>query len=145
MVCALPSKTHTVSRPRVLVAEHNRTMRDHVGQVLRNNCEVVGIVSDASAALGECRHLRPDVVLLDISMGKISGIEITQQLRDSGYNGWIVFLTVHEDHDFVNAALAAGGSAYVTKSRLNADLLPAIRAVLAGKRFVSPRLCYPSH
>ena len=75
-------------------------------------------------------------------MGETSGIDLARKLRDSGCHSKIVFLTVHEDPDFLEAAMGAGGSAYVVKSRLSLDLVPAIDAVLAGKIFVSASLLY---
>jgi DNA-binding NarL/FixJ family response regulator len=75
-------------------------------------------------------------------MGDVSGIDVATQLRDSGSHSKIVFLTVHEDSDFLNAAMGAGGSAYVVKSRLSTDLASAIRAVRAGKLFVSPSMMF---
>jgi DNA-binding NarL/FixJ family response regulator len=92
--------------------------------------------------LGVYFRLRPDVIVLDISIGKLSGIEVARHLRDSGCHSKIVFLTVHEDSDFLSAAMGVGGSAYVVKSRLNTDLISAIAAVLCGKVFVSPCLLY---
>jgi DNA-binding NarL/FixJ family response regulator len=82
-------------------------------------------------------RLLPDVIILDISMEGISGIDIARKLRDSGCRAKIVFLTVHEDAGCMNAALGASGSAYVVKPRLSLDLLTAIRAVLSNKLFVS--------
>jgi DNA-binding NarL/FixJ family response regulator len=72
----------------------------------------------------------------------LSGIEVAQQLRDSDYDARIVLMTFEEDPDFVKSALGAGVSAYVLKFRLSTDLLPAIRAALVGKLFVSPTLLY---
>lgn len=104
--------------------------------------KVVGIVSDGRAVVREYLRLRPDIVILDISLGDISGIDIAHELRDSGCRAKIIFLTVHEDPDYLNAGMGAGGSAYVVKSRLSQDLLCAIHAVLSNKLFVSPSLMY---
>jgi DNA-binding NarL/FixJ family response regulator len=94
--------------------------------------QVTIIVSDF-----ESLRLRPDVIILDISMDGISGIDIARKLRDSGCRAKIVLLTVHEDAGYMNAALGASGSAYAVKPRLSLDLLPATRAVLSNKLFVS--------
>jgi DNA-binding NarL/FixJ family response regulator len=88
----------------------------------------------------EYLRLRPDVIILDISMGQTSGIDIARVLRDSGCSAKIIFLTVHEDRDYVNAAIGAGGAAYVMKSRLSLDLFAAIRAVLSNRLFLSSSL-----
>jgi len=104
------------------------------------DCEVLASISDGAIVVQEYLRLKPDVILLDISMSEFNGIDIARQLRDSGCKAKIVFLTVHEDPDYVNAALGAGGSAYVVKSRLGLDLFSAIKAVLSSKLFLSPTL-----
>jgi DNA-binding NarL/FixJ family response regulator len=126
----------------VLVADDNLAILDHLGTMLEKekDYEVVATISDGTVVVHECLRLRPDVVLLDISVGSLSGIDIARQLRDSGCIAKIVFVTVHEDVDYMNAAIGAGGSAYVVKSRLSLDLLTAIRAALSNKLFVSDGL-----
>jgi len=104
--------------------------------------KVIAAVSDGATVVRECLRLRSDVIILDISMGDLSGIDVARKLRDAGCNSRIVFLTVHEDSDYMNAAMGAGGSAYVVKSRLSLDLFSAINAVLSNKLFVSPTLLY---
>ena len=126
----------------ILLADDNSFILDHVRHTLEREHEfkILAAVSDPDVVLRECVRLKPDVIVLDISMGEQSGINLAMQLRDSGNLSKIVFLTVHEDHDFLNAAIGAGGSAYVVKSRLSADLVRAINAVLDGKLFVSANL-----
>jgi two-component system response regulator DesR len=110
--------------------------------MLENNFHVVSAVPDGKTALSECERLQPDVVVLDISMGPPSGFDVARQLRDSGSNARVVFLTVQEDPEFIRAAIGVGGLAYVVKSRLHADLVFGIRAALAGELFISPTLMY---
>ncbi len=98
---------------------------------------VVGTASDGKAAVEAEDRLHPDVVILDISMPVMSGIDAAKQMRKQGSKARIVFLTVHEDTDILAAAKAAGGKGYVVKSRLGTDLIPAIQDALAGKDFVS--------
>jgi len=133
-----------VPRTTVLLADDNFAVLDHVRKMLEKgkDCDVVAVISDGSMVVREYLRLRPDVISLDISMGEISGIDIARQLRESGCSAKIIFLSVHEDSDYVNAAMGAGGSAYVVKSRLNMDFFSAIKAVLASKLFVSPSLLY---
>jgi DNA-binding NarL/FixJ family response regulator len=128
----------------VLLADDNSAVLNHVRKMLEKaeKYKVVAAISDAVVVVREYHRLRPDLILLDISMGATSGIDIARQLRDSGCSAKIIFLTVHEDSDYVNAAIGAGGSAYVVKSRLNLDLLSAITAVFCNKLFVSPTLLY---
>ncbi len=131
-------------RTTILLADDNAAVLTHVGKMLEKekNYKVVATISDGAVVVREYSRLRPEVIILDISMGELSGIDIARQLRDSGCSAKIVFLTVHEDTDYLNAAMGAGGSAYVVKSRLNLDLLSAINAVLSNKLFVSGSLLY---
>jgi DNA-binding NarL/FixJ family response regulator len=130
----------------ILLADDNSAVLAHVGSMLKKvkSYRVLAAILDGNAVVREYIRLRPDVIVLDISMGQQSGIDIARQLRDAGCSAKIIFLTVHEDHDYVNAAIGAGGSAYVIKSRLNLDLLHAIKAVLSNKLFVSASLMYQS-
>lgn len=134
-------------RASVLLADDNSAILEHVKKLLLRDdqYDVVAALSDANEVAPAYSRLRPDVIVLDISMGDISGIDVARNLRDSGCQSKIVFLTVHEDSDFVNAAMGAGGSAYVVKSRLSTDLVSAICAVLSDKLFVSASLMYRPH
>jgi DNA-binding NarL/FixJ family response regulator len=131
-------------KARILLADDNSGIIDHVSRLLNRTgkYDVVAAVTDGNAVLRLHAKLQPQVMVLDISLGKVSGIDLARQLRDSGCQSKIVFLTVHEDPDFLEAAMGAGGSAYVVKSRLNLDLVSGIDAVLAGKIFVSGSLLY---
>ena len=84
------------------------------------------------------KELRPDVVVLDISMPVMSGIDAAKQMRKSGSKAPIVFLTVHQDNDILAAAKRAGGLGYVVKARMETDLVHAIKEALEGREFVSP-------
>jgi DNA-binding NarL/FixJ family response regulator len=133
-----------VPRITVLLADDNVAVLQHIRSMLEKetDCKVVAVVSDGVTIVREYLRLRPNVISLDISIGAVSGIDVARQLRDSGCTAKIIFLTVHEDPDYVHAAMGAGGSAYVVKSRLNMDLLSAITAVLSNKLFVSPTLLH---
>jgi len=128
----------------ILLCDDNSAVLDHVGKMLEKekSYQVVGAIADGRIVVREYLRLRPDVIILDISMADVSGIDIARDLRDSGCQAKIIFLTVHEDSDYVNAGMGAGGSAYVVKSRLSQDLLSAINTVLSNKIFVSPTLMY---
>jgi DNA-binding NarL/FixJ family response regulator len=135
-------KENIVQSSTILLCDDNAVVLDHVGAILEkeNAYKVVGLVLDGRLVAREYLRLRPDIIILDISMGEISGIDVAHQLRDLGCHAKIIFLTVHEDSDYVNAGIGAGGSAYVVKSRLGQDLLNAIAVVLSNKLFVSPNL-----
>jgi len=137
-----PTEGALVAKASILLADDNSAILNHVINLLSQTSryEVVGALSSGAAVLREFKRLSPDVIVLDISMDLLSGIDVAQHLREYGCHSKIVFLTVHEDPDYINAAIGAGGSAYVVKSRLSTDLLPALNAVLSHKMFVSPYL-----
>jgi len=125
------------ARTRILLVDDNPAMIDRVSRVLESHFDVVGSCASGEEALADWFGIDPDVIVLDISMGAMSGIEVARSLDASGCRSVIVFLTVHEDPDFIEAALGAGGSAYVKKGRINLDLVQAIEAALNGGTFVS--------
>lgn len=102
--------------------------------------EVVGAVGNAHEALKQARLVKPNVVLLDITLPDLNGIEVTARLRDEGNPAKIVALSAFSDKRFVTAMLRAGASAYVTKSAAGTELVSAIRAVAAGQGYFSPEI-----
>jgi len=125
---------------RVLLADDHPSFLAVAKRLLEPEFEVVKTVRNGEALIDEAAKLTPDVIVLDISMPKLNGIEAARQLKAAGSTAKIVFLTVHEDLDYVRGALAAGAHGYVIKPRLASDLLPALREVLASGRFVSPTI-----
>jgi two-component system response regulator NreC len=123
----------------ILLADDTKAVLDRASTILRENnrFNIVGTVSDGSRVVPECLRLQPDIVVLDISMGDICGIDIARELPDTGWSCKIIFLTVHDDMDFKTAAMEAGGSAYVVKSHMSKELILAINAVLSNKIFIS--------
>jgi DNA-binding NarL/FixJ family response regulator len=113
-----------------------------VERLLASTCEVVGSVPDGQSLFDAARRLAPDVIVTDISMPILNGIEASRQLNESGCTAKIIFLTVHSDADFVETCLAIGAFGYVAKSRFAIDLIPAIKEALAGHTFVSPTFSY---
>ncbi len=128
----------SAQRPRVLLADDHPAMLALTADALAGECLVVGSVGDGRELLAEAERLHPDVIVLDITMPRLDGIEAARQLQRSQRPARLVFLTVHEDADYARAALDAGGLGYVVKTRLASDLLPAIRAALADQSFISP-------
>ena len=131
-----------MSKIRILLADDNSAILEQVTRVLEEDYEIVAAEKDGHAVVRECLRLKPDVIVLDISLGDVSGIQLARQLRDCGCYSKVIFLSVHEDYDFVNAAIGTGALAYVVKSHLSTDLLTAVKAVLANKFFVSSSLLY---
>jgi DNA-binding NarL/FixJ family response regulator len=126
-----------MSQKRVLVADDLVPMLNSVAALLRESFDVVGLVSDGHAALEATLSLKPDVVVMDISMPGMSGIEVVRELKRRGTKAKIVFLTVHQDSDIIAACFAAGGLGYVIKIVMDADLIPAINEAIAGRSFTS--------
>jgi len=123
--------------PRVLLVDDERAFLRTVALQLENEFEIVGMTVSGARAVALTTKLSPDVVVLDISMPTTSGIEAALCLGERSCPARIVFLTVHDDPDFVQAALHAGAAGYVLKPRLVTDLIPAIWAALNGDIFVS--------
>jgi DNA-binding NarL/FixJ family response regulator len=124
-------------RPRVLVADDHGPMLGVLVQLLSTEYEVVAALLDGDAAIGAAARHAPDVVVLDIAMPRINGIAAALELRARGSDAKIVFVTMHPDPAYVAASLELGAVGFVVKSRLALDLLPALREVLAGRRYVS--------
>jgi DNA-binding NarL/FixJ family response regulator len=122
---------------RVLLVDDNQAMLARAASVLTADCLVVGQAHDGASALAQASALRPDVIVLDISMPGMSGLEVAARLGQAGSTAAIVFLTVHEDAELVEAAQAAGGIGFVVKRRLASDLAHAIREARARRPFVS--------
>ena len=124
---------------RVLLVDDNEGMLALITRVLRSSCVIVGAVTSGATALDVVGVLRPHVVVLDISMSGMSGLETARALGETGLPVSIVFLTVHDEDEFVAAARSAGGMGYVLKPRLVSDLMTAVHEAHAGRRFESPR------
>lgn len=122
---------------RVLLADDHETVVARVRSILCKDFEVVGTADNGREAVAEVRRLDPDVLVMDISMPVLDGLQAASQLRRKPCRTKIVFLTVHEDQDYVEAAFAAGASGYVTKSHVASDLVPAIREALEGHTYIS--------
>ena len=123
---------------RVLIADDNKAMRDVVTSILGAEFDVIRAVGAGGAALTATTQLLPDVVILDICMPVLNGIDVARRLRDTRTNVAVVFLTASSDIDTFDAAKESGSLAYVLKRRLCSDLVPAINLALSGTPFVSP-------
>ena len=127
-----------LKRARVFLADDHQEFLRIAAGLLEPEFELVGTAHDGQTLLDEAARGEPDILVLDISMPALNGIEAARRLKAIGSTAKIVFLTVHEDPDYAHAALAAGAHGYVVKSRLACDLPIALRAALAGRFFVSP-------
>ena len=123
-----------MDRIRVLLADDHEAMLDRVGRLLATEYDVVGTVTDGQQALDAAMELEPDVLVLDISMPVMNGIETARRLKEAGSETRIVFLTVHDDPDFAREALEVGALGYVIKQRIASDLVAAIKKAHAGRQ-----------
>ena len=121
----------------ILVDDHLAVLGQTI-ELLPERFEVLLTAGDGRALPNALEELRPDILLLDITLPTVSGVELARQLRMAGFTTRIVFLTVHADPDYAREAFDVGASGYVVKPRLASDLVPALEAALAGRRFISP-------
>jgi DNA-binding NarL/FixJ family response regulator len=124
-------------RPRVLLADDHPALLEAVAALLFPYFDVVGTASDGAALVSAASRLLPDVIVTDISMPILNGIDAAHKLRGSGSTAKILFLTVHKEREFVEACMQAGALGYVQKSGMKHHLVLAIQAVLAGQSYVS--------
>jgi DNA-binding NarL/FixJ family response regulator len=129
-----------VKRSRVLLADDEKSVLDRVRRLLEDEFEVVGTVGDGQSLLEAAERFKPDIIVVDISMPVLSGIEAIRQLRKDNFNAKVIFLTIYQEVVFVDAALATGALGYVLKVCADTDLVVAIREALQGRSYVSPLL-----
>ena len=127
-----------MKRTKILIADDHSMVIDGLRALLEPEYEVVGAVNDGRAVLPEVRRLQPDVVVIDISMPLLNGLDCTRQLRDAGCTAKILILTMHPDATLAQEALAAGASGYVLKSSPGSELKAALGDVLRGRIYLSP-------
>jgi len=124
---------------RILLVDDFQPWRSFVASLLQKNPEwqIVGEVSDGLEAVQKAEELQPDLIVLDVGLPKLNGIEAAQSIRKVAPKSKILFLSENRSSDIAAAALSAGGHGYVVKSDGGSELLVAVEAVLQGKRFVS--------
>jgi DNA-binding NarL/FixJ family response regulator len=127
-------------RPRVLLADDHLLVAEALKGMLALEFDLVGVVADGRALLAAAGTLRPDVIVADISMPQLNGIDALIQLRQGGDQVPVVFLTMHQNVNFARRALEAGASGFVLKHSAPAELILAIRAALEGRTYLSPQL-----
>ncbi len=126
-----------MDRIRVFLADDHKAILDRVAKLLMTEYNVVGTATDGQQALEAVQDLKPDVLVLDISMPVMNGMDTAHRLKEVGAETRIIFLTVHDDPDFAKEALEAGALGYVIKPRVTPDLKIAINEAHAGRTFVS--------
>lgn len=133
-----------MNRVKILLADDHSVVLEGLRRILkRPDFRIIGTVSDGRALLQAAAELKPDVIVVDVSMPLLNGIEATRQIRQSDNNVKIVFLTMHPEVTYATEALAAGGSAYVLKSSAGEELVTAIHEALKGNIYVTESLAEP--
>jgi DNA-binding NarL/FixJ family response regulator len=137
MFCALTTEGITVDKIRVVLADDHREVIAKIRVILGDEYEIVEAAENGNQAVSAVLELNPDVFVTDISMPVLNGLQAARRIQKTNSRVKIIFLTIHEDRDFIAAAFSAGATGYVTKRRLSTDLVVAIQEALKGHTFVS--------
>jgi DNA-binding NarL/FixJ family response regulator len=124
--------------PRVLLADDHNLLLGAFEKLLAPECEIVGTASDGRSLVVEAQRLKPDVVVLDIAMPLLNGLDAGRQIKQLRKSVKLVFVTMNEDSDLAAEAFRAGASAYLLKRSAASELLVAIREVMKGRSYVTP-------
>ena len=127
-----------MSKARVLLADDHKIVLEGLKSLLEPEFELVGSVTDGRALVAAAERLQPDVIVVDISMPLLNGIEAVRQLQTAGVKSKVVFLTMHPDVTYAASAFEAGARGFVLKHSASSELLTAIREALQGKTYVTP-------
>jgi DNA-binding NarL/FixJ family response regulator len=137
MFSLLAAEGIAVDKIRVVLADDHREVIAKIRGVLGDQFEVVEAAENGNQAVIAVLTLNPDVFVTDISMPVLNGLQAARRIQKTNSRVKIIFLTIHEDRDFIAAAFSAGATGYVTKRRLSTDLVVAIQEALKGHTFVS--------
>jgi len=129
-----------MKKKRILLADDHKIITESLKNLLEPTYEVVGIVEDGHKLVKEAARLLPDVIVADISMPKLNGLEAVRQIRKEGIESKVVFLTMHPDVTYAASALDAGALGYVLKHSAHSELLQAVEKALLGKRFITEKV-----
>ncbi len=127
-------------KTKVLLADDHPPLVEAALAILKPHYDIVGTATDGATLVSEALRLSPDLIVSDITLPILNGIEAIHRLRLSNSQAKVVFLTVHAEEGFLNACMAEGALGYVLKSRMKTQLIPAIEAALEGRSYVSPFL-----
>lgn len=129
-----------MKKKRILLADDHKMITESLKNILEPTYEVVGIVEDGHMLVRKAAQLLPDVIIVDISMPKLNGLEAVRQIKKEGIGSRVIFLTMHPDVTYATNALDAGALGYVLKHSAHAELLLAVEKVLLGKKFITERI-----
>ncbi len=127
-------------RPRVLLADDHLLVAEALKSMLEPEFDLVGVVEDGRQMVEAAQRLHPDVIVADVTMPHLNGIDALTRLREGGDQVPVVFLTMHRDVAFARRALEAGASGFVLKHSASVELITAVRAALEGKTYLTPQL-----
>jgi DNA-binding NarL/FixJ family response regulator len=127
-----------MSKPRVIIADDHTMLVEAFEKLLSPECDVVAKVADGRALLTAVNELRPDVVVLDLSMPLLNGLDAARQIKQSHPTVRLVFVTMNEDPDLAAQAFRIGGAAYLLKRSAGSELLTAIREAMRHRSYVTP-------
>jgi DNA-binding NarL/FixJ family response regulator len=127
-------------RPRLVLADDHTLMIEGMRRLLASHAEIVGSARDGRTLLKVVQEVKPDIVLLDISMPLLNGIDAARQIKRLSPNTKLIFLTMHADRDYVIEAFRAGASGYLLKSSAEEELIGALSTVLRGRPYVTHEL-----
>ena len=127
-------------KPRILLADDHRLVLEGLRKLIETECEIVGTVSNGRDLVAAAKELHPDIVLLDVAMPLLNGIEAARQIKIHNPTVKLIFLTMQTNRDYIREAFEVGASGYVSKLEAASDLISAIRDVEAGRFALSPSL-----
>jgi DNA-binding NarL/FixJ family response regulator len=135
----MANAARVMKRPRVLLADDHQMVADALKSVLEPHCEVVGTVNNGHALLEAALTLQPEVIILDVAMPQVNGLDAARHLKHSVPKAKLIFLTMNEDPQLVGEAFRAGASAFLLKQSAVSELTDAVEKVLKGSSYVTPR------
>lgn len=129
-----------MTRPRLVLADDHQVLLEGLQSLLRPDFDIIGIATDGAKLLHLCRTLKPDLAIADIGMPTMTGMEFAEAIADDEFRPRIIFLTMQDEAELAVRAFRVGVAGYVMKHAASIELITAIREVLAGRTFVSPRI-----
>ncbi len=127
-----------MNRSTILIADDHSILAEGLRQMLEDEFEVIGLVSDGVELVAAAQRHNPDLIISDVSMPTMSGIDAIVQLRELGVTSKVIFLTMHRDVAYARRAMKAGAAGYILKHSASAELTTAVREVLQGRTYVTP-------
>ncbi len=129
-----------MSKPRILIAEDHTLVAEAFQKLLESQYEVLGIVADGYALISETKRLRPDILIVDMAMPLLNGLDAGREVKRSLPHVKVIFVTMNEDRELAAEALSSGASGYLLKTSASSELLRAVQEVLRGRSYITPRV-----